>query len=120
MYPKNNTYQPYIVLFMSFTHNRTYYPRNAEFTKQQLLAIKPHHIKKWLNKLAYNTSTATDNDRPVHKHSGSLEKVKQADSFFHRNKRVPWLDGRGGNPTIHSTLNALLQKVSTFEVRNQG
>jgi hypothetical protein len=52
MYPKNETYQPYIVLFMSFAHNRTY-PATTEFTKEQLLAIKPHHVEKWLNNRAY-------------------------------------------------------------------
>jgi hypothetical protein len=41
---KNKTYQPYIVSFMSFTHNTTY-PSAAEFTKERLLAIKPHHVK---------------------------------------------------------------------------
>jgi hypothetical protein len=63
-YPKNETYQPYIVLFMSFTHNRTY-PATAEFTKEQLLSIKPHHVKRWLNEKAYHTPTPTEQDRPI-------------------------------------------------------
>jgi hypothetical protein len=78
-YPKNKIYQPYIVSFMSFTHNRTY-PKNAEFTKQQLLSIKPHHVKKWLNKLAYNTATPTENDRPLHKRSGTSDVVLKRQS----------------------------------------
>jgi hypothetical protein len=118
-YPKNETYQPYIVSFMSFTHNRTY-PATTEFTKEQLLAIKPHHVKKWLNNRAYHTPMPTEQDRPIYQRAGSLKKAKQALSFYHPNKHVPWLEGRGGNPTIHSTLNALIQRVDTFEVRNLG
>jgi hypothetical protein len=108
-YPKNETYQPYIVLFMSFTHSRTY-PATAEFTKEhQLLSIKPHHVKRWLNERAYHTPTHTEQDRPIYQHAGSLKKAKQALSFYyHPNKHVLWLEGTGGNPTIHLTLNALI------------
>jgi hypothetical protein len=104
---------------MSFTHNRTY-PVTAEFTKEQLLAIKPHHVKRWLNERAYHTPTPTEQDRPIYQRAGSLKKAKQALSFYHPNKHVPWLEGRGGNPTIHSTLNALIRRVDLLEVRDLG
>jgi hypothetical protein len=59
----------------------------------------------------------TEQDRPIYQCAGSLKKVKHALSFKH----VPWLlEGRGGNPTIHLTLNALLWRVDTFEVWNLG
>jgi hypothetical protein len=106
---------------MSFTHNRTY-PATAEFTKEQLLSIKPHwhHVKRWLNERAYHTPTPTEQDRPIFQRAGSLKKAKQALSFYHPNKHVPWLEGRGGNPTIHSTLNALIWRVDTLEVQDLG
>jgi hypothetical protein len=47
--------------------------------------------------------------------------VKQALSLYHPSKYMPWLEHRGENPTIHWTLNAFLQRVSsTFEVQNLG
>jgi hypothetical protein len=103
-YPKNETYQPYIVLFMSFTHNTTY-PATAEFTKVQLLAIKPHHVKRWFNNIVYHTPTPTEQDRSIYQRASSLK--NKARSFFLPPKQAcPGRQRR--NPTIHSTLNALL------------
>jgi hypothetical protein len=42
---------------MSFVHNRldNPYPKETTFSKEQLLALQSHHIKRWMNLRAYGT-----------------------------------------------------------------
>ena len=36
------------------------------------------------------------------------------------NKNVAWLEGMGGNPTRHITLNRMIDKVEEMETKGKG
>jgi hypothetical protein len=127
VFPENREYKGYLVHFMSFLHNRLVdkYPNDAVFSKEELLAIQPHHIRKWMNLRAYGMINPPDNAIVLNFRSNSLLKAKQAISFFMPNKHVPWLDGSnghpsGGNPTRHKSISDLIKKVKKKECRGQG
>lgn len=118
-YPKSAKHQPYIVSLFSFMDQMTY-PKDTRFSKEKLLSIRPHHVRKWLCQRAYGKPIPEEGDHPTMQRSGSLKKAKSGVSFFHPDKHVPWLEGRGGNPTIHRSINDLISKVSAFETRGLG
>jgi hypothetical protein len=124
VFPDNDKhkYKPYLLHLMSFLHNRLDdpYPKATEFSKEDLLAIQPHHIRKWMNIRAYGNERPTDDALVTGCRSGSLAKAKMAISFYMPNKNVPWLEGRGGNPTRHISITALIKKVKKKECRGQG
>ena len=98
---------------------------DAVFTKEQLLAIRPHHIKCWLQLRAYGKADITADDRPTKQRSGSLKKAKGGISYYHPNKHIPWIDGRNGqpgsgNPTQHPTVAAVIAKVRKHETCGEG
>ena len=99
VYPKNHVYQRSISELMSFVDGRTEnpYSRNEQFTKDQLLALRPSHIRRFMLYKAFKTDNPGDDDMPVHHRAESLRKVKQAISFFMVNKGVAWIEGVGGN-----------------------
>jgi hypothetical protein len=119
VYPSNKKHQSYLVKCMRFTKN-AHFDKNHRFTKADLLSLRPVHIRRWLNQLAYHTPTPGPDDKPTHYRSGSLKKAKGGVSFFHPNKHVPWMENRGGNPTQHRSINELIQRVKKFETRGQG
>jgi hypothetical protein len=119
VYGENKKHQSYMVNFMRFKDG-VHYAKDTYFTKEQLLAIRPVHVRRWLNQLAYHKTAPTPDDKPVHYRSGSLKKAKGGISFFHPNKHVPWVDPHGGNPTQHRSINELIQKVAKAEVRGIG
>jgi hypothetical protein len=92
-------YKHYLLHFMSFLHNRlpNPYPNETTFTKEQLLAVQPHHVQKWMNLRAYGMTEPAENLVVVGCRSNSLMKAKHAISFYMPNKHVPWIDGSGGN-----------------------
>jgi hypothetical protein len=106
-------------------HNRldNVYPKDHVFTKEELLAVQPHHIRTWMNWRAYGM-TNPDNNAPVTGCcSNTLLKAKQAISFYMLNKHVPWIDSSGpnnpsgGNPTRHMSISSLIKKVKKKECR---
>jgi hypothetical protein len=119
VYGENKKHQSYMVKFMSYKNN-TVYPHDRQFTKEEILAIRPGHVRRWLNQLAYHTPTPGPNDKPLYYRSGSLKKAKGGVSFFHPNKHVPWLEPHGGNPTQHRSINELIAKVRKAETRGIG
>ena len=119
VYGENKKHQSYMVHFMRFKDGVNY-AKNHRFEKEDLLAIRPMHVRRWLNQLAYHTPTPGPDDRPLYYRSGSLKKAKGGISFFHPNKHSPWIDPHGGNPTQHRSINELIQKVAKAEVRGLG
>jgi hypothetical protein len=100
--------------------DKVVYPKDTQFSKEQLLGIKPNHVRKWLCKLAYGTETPDEDACPRFQRANSLRKAKSGISFFHPNKHVPWLEGRGGNPTIHPSISQMIKKVEAHEMRGRG
>lgn len=128
VFPHSAVYKPYLLHFMSFVHNRLndIYPKETVFSKEDLLAVQPHHMRKWMNWRAYGVTNPNDNAPVTGCRSNSLLKAKQAISFYMPNKHVPWIDGSGpnnpsgGNPTRHMSISALIKKVKKKECRGQG
>jgi hypothetical protein len=123
VYPPHHKNQQYISELMSFVHNRSDepYPRNKTFSKEELLALRPSDIVRYLRLKAYNDpEPPTERSRPTEHRSGSLKKAKMGISWFMPNKGVPWLEGRGGNPTRHSSVNEVIKRIEALETRGLG
>jgi hypothetical protein len=127
VFPRSRDYIPYLVHLMSFLHNRSDnpYPKATTFSKEQLLAIQPHHVRRWMTLRAYGTVNPGDDAHVTGCRANSLLKAKQAISFYMPNKHVPWIDGTGGNPscgnpTRHKSISALIKQVKKQECRGQG
>ena len=121
-YPHHHTNQQYIAELMSFLHGRTDdpYPRNKEFTRLELLEIRPSDVKKYLLFKAFEDPDPSPDARVTNARAGSLKKAKQSISWFMPNKNVAWIEGIGGNPTRHSSVNAVIKRVETLETKGLG
>jgi hypothetical protein len=127
VFPDRPEYKHYLLHFMSFLHNRLPdpYPKETTFTKEQLLAVQPHHVRKWLNLRAYGLTDPAEHLAATGCRSSSLMTAKHALSFYMPNKHVPWIEGlggnsNGGNPTRHRSVSEVIKKVKKKECRGQG
>ena len=99
----------------------TTYPKDKQFTQQELLAITPDHVVAWFNEMAYGTKTPAPEARPEKCRSNTLLNHKKKVSFFHPRKDQQWDSIRGeGNPTRTQSMNALIAVVKRHEVRQTG
>jgi hypothetical protein len=71
VYPNKPKQQHYVVSLMRYMYNRQF-PADTKFTKQQLLAVRPHHMCCWLNKRAYGVPNPGPDDKPLNGRSSSL------------------------------------------------
>ena len=62
VYRPHQVHQQYMVHCMSFLHDQQY-AKTATFTKEQILAITPNHICRWLTYRAYGKDEINENDR---------------------------------------------------------
>lgn len=119
VFPRNQKkYHSVLIRFMRFKDDINY-QKGYIFSKEEMLTIRPVHVRKWLNQLAFGVPKPAPDDRPINMRAESLQKMKQAISYYHPNKHVPWVDGRG-NPTIHASIHALLKSIRKFETRSEG
>jgi hypothetical protein len=58
------------------------FPADTKFTKEQLLAVRPHHMRCWLNKRAYGVPNPGPDDKPLNGRSSSLRKAKSGIQYF--------------------------------------
>ena len=99
----------------------TTYPKDKQFTQQELLAITPDHVVAWFNELAFGTKIPAPDARPEKCRSNTLLNHKKKVSFFHPRKDQQWDSIRGeGNPTRAQSVNALIAIVKRHEVRQTG
>ena len=124
-YRIHKTHQPYMVDCMKFVLGDNSLEKDTVFTKEQLLALTPQHIARWLTNRAYGKPDIDEDDRPISARSGSLQKAKGGVSHYHPNKHVPWMDARegfqgSGNPTQHPTVSAVIARVRRHETRGEG
>lgn len=121
VYRINELHQPYIVDCMKFVLGQPF-EKTAIFTREQLVALRPVDIVRWLQNRAYGKPDITDQDRPTQARSGSIEKAKGAVSACHPYQHVPWIQGvqNHGNPTRHPTVNAVITKIQKYETRGEG
>ncbi|KAI2509856.1 hypothetical protein MHU86_4567 [Fragilaria crotonensis] len=119
---KEKIYYRYLVCFMTFKDNTDYDKDSniVEFTQEQLLAITPDDLKRWMCVTAYGVADPGPDDRPTHARSVSLENAKKAISFFMPRKQ-PWDDpSMVGNPTRSIAVNGLIRSIRRHEVRGEG
>lgn len=123
----NNTklYRFYFLKFMSYLkfENETSYQNDPEheFTQDELLQIKPGDLCRYLSFKCYGTPDPTENDKPDHARSSTLEYIKKAISHFMPRKAIQWDPVvERGNPTRSEEVHAFLKKIRKCEVRKQG
>lgn len=112
---------------MSLLHGRIdrKYHKDHEFSKEQLLALKPHDICRYITWKAFGKENPNwDVDKPTNGRSGSLRKYKSSLSWFMPNKYAPWIElgsgAAGGNPTQHGSVNKLIGKIGKMETEGNG
>ena len=113
-------YAPYLRKFMSWKDGQDYI-QGTQFSQEQLLAIRPHQIVRYMSLLAYGTEVPTPDMGPVHRRSSGLEVLKKALSFFMPNQNAKWnVESETGNPTMSVAVNALIKRIKKDEVRKRG
>ena len=66
------------------------YDKDHEWTDEQLYAIRPCHVARWLKKRAYRTPDPGPGDRSTQARDKGLQFAKKAVSFFMPNKAMQW------------------------------
>lgn len=87
------------------------HPKTVHFGKAQLLSLTPSDIQRHLCLKAHNHLWPQESNCPSWSGSGSLAEAEQGISHFMPNKHEPWIEGRGGNPTRHSSVTAIMCKA---------
>ncbi|ETO84009.1 hypothetical protein F444_02053 [Phytophthora nicotianae P1976] len=71
-----NRYKADLVRLMSFKDGISY-GSDHTFTTEALLQITPSDVCRWMNKRSYEDSDPTDDMKPVHARSSTLEFAKK-------------------------------------------
>ena len=97
------------------------YAKDKEFSQEELLAITPEHIVRWMTKLAYGTEDPEPGARPDKCRSTTLLNHKKKLSHFLPRRDQQWDSIRGeGNPSRSQAVNAFIGVVKVHEVRQTG
>ncbi|KAG3231873.1 hypothetical protein PI124_g23032 [Phytophthora idaei] len=113
-------YKPELVKFMSYKDGIVY-DKDRVFTTEELLQITPDHLCRWMSQQAYGDAEPSEEMRPVHRRSSTLEFSKKAISSFMPRINATWDPvTERGNPTRSDAVNKLIKKVKKFEVRREG
>lgn len=122
VYPDIPKKQHYVVSLMSFVHGRVDdpYPKTIQFSKAEMLEVRPSDIKRWLAYRAYGDPDPSPADNPTQERSASLKKAKHSVSVCMPNRHVKWIEGLGGNPTQHVSVTQFIGEVQRKETCGQG
>ena len=113
--PPSPRYLTILCEFMAYFHEKDKpYPKDHEFTVDDLAAITPSDICKWMNVKAFGTSTPGMDAKLVGSGSSSLEFAKKAISFYMPIKGSYDHERKFGNPTRSRQVKELLQKVANM------
>lgn len=113
--PHSPRYLTILCEFMAFFHEKDKpYPKDHEFIADDLAAITPSDICKWMNVKAFGTSTPGPDAKLVGSGSSSLEFAKKAISFYMPVKGSYDHERKCGNPTRSRQVKELLQKVANM------
>ena len=128
-------YKRVLVRFMAWLHGKPVsfgsssilfnsndvYPTNHEFPTNELLAITPEDIVRWMSLMAYHNTNPMKEDHPVYATKNSLKYTKKAISHFMIHTHIQWNEiTKFGNPTRSKKVNALIQLVGKMETRDLG
>ncbi|KAL3657121.1 hypothetical protein V7S43_018033 [Phytophthora oleae] len=115
-----NRYKADLVKLMSFKDGISY-PGDHVFMTEALLQITPSDLCRWMNKRASGDSEPSEDMKPVHTRSSTLEFAKKAISSFMPRVNATWDPVTAqGTPTRSDAVNKLIKKVKRFEVRREG
>jgi hypothetical protein len=113
--PPSPRYLTILCEFMAYFHEKDKpYPKDHEFTVDDLAAITPCDICKWMNVKAFGTATPGMDAKLVGSGSSSLEFAKKAISFYMPIKGSYDHERKSGNPTRSRQVKELLQKVANM------
>lgn len=118
---KAQLYRKVLIKFMSHKEVAEY-AADHQFTDEELAAIVPDDIVRYMKLKAYgNPDANTETDHPTEGRSSSVEFYKKAISFFIPMRNATWNPMAGvGNPTRSVAVNELIKAVKKAEVRKQG
>ena len=106
---------------MTWFHRGVEYEKEHQFTRSELLEIRPKDVKAWMaNKTYGDPDYKVDRrDRPIHARSAFILYLKKTISLFMPNNNPAWCNGQG-NPTKHRSITEFIKEVLKFEVRGEG
>jgi hypothetical protein len=88
------------------------YERDHEFTPEELNAIQPEEIKKWMCVKVYGIPEPGTDDNPTLGRASLLDYYKKALSYYMPNKLFGWnAISKTGNPTRSIPVNELIKRV---------
>ncbi|MHA7865855.1 hypothetical protein, partial [Flagellimonas marinaquae] len=98
------------------------YTNETEFMQNQLAALTPAHIMRYLNFRVFGVpNPPADHDLNPQVRGNSVSYWKKAISYFMPNKMMQWNQVSGmGNPTKSVEVNQLVRFIWRKEVRGQG
>ncbi|KAL7496762.1 hypothetical protein ACHAWT_004909 [Skeletonema menzelii] len=114
--PPTPRYTSIFCEFMAHFHQKPEpYPKDHEFEENDLLAITPNDIVRWMNAKAFGKAEPDENSQLVGSSWSSLGFMKKSISFF-MPRTAPWdpIEGRG-NPTKSQEVKNLLLRVKSIE-----
>lgn len=117
---EKKAYKPHLVRCMNLVKG-TSHPKDYNFSDEELFALKPDEIKRYLATLSYGMEQPSATDLPVVGRASSLEYAKKAISYYMPNRNMVWnMQTNQGNPTRSADLNDFIKDVKKKEVRKQG
>jgi hypothetical protein len=116
-----DSYHGVLRRLMSYLHEEEAYDKDHIFSQEDLAALTPNDIKRWMCLKAYGTPKPGPDDHPTLCRSTSLEFWKKAISSFMPNRLMSWnVLTNVGNPTKSIEINDLIKAIKKKEVRKQG
>lgn len=113
--PPSPRYTSLLCEFMAYVHQKAKpYPKDHEFSEDELNAITPADMCRWMNVKAFGTPNPGIDARLTGAGSSSLEFMKKAISFYMPLKQN-WDPDRGqGNPTRSKEVKEVMHRVSAL------
>ena len=87
--PLREVYRPYLIGLMRLKDGVDY-PKDHQFSRQQLAAVTPDHVVAFFNLKVYGTAQPTEDANPTNGRSNSIAFAKKAISFFMPNRLMQW------------------------------
>jgi hypothetical protein len=116
-----DSYHGVLRRLMAYVHEVDAYEKDHVFAQEELAALTPNDIKRWMCVKAYGTPEPGVDDHPTLCRSTSIEFWKKAISSFMPNRLMSWnVLNNVGNPTKSIEINDLIKVVKKKEVRKQG
>ncbi len=96
-------------------------PPYFQFTADDLSAITPQDLIKWMTFKLYKKETADDDEIPLHGSHSSIDFYKKSISYFMAHKDQKWDPFLNrGNPTRSKEVNAFINKIKEIDIKSGG